>query len=278
MIKLIKFGKIGKKRRLREIPTRLIVLSQNRTRSFFAEDELIKLADSIKKYGVIEPLCVREISDAKGGTVYELIAGERRLRACMLLCLETVSCVVCKVDDKTAFELSLAENLSRCDLNMFDVAESLSKLLSKGLMSREQLAEKLSVSPGYIEDKLRLLSFAPHERQLIVFSNLSEKHAIAILRLDDHADRLCAIQAVAENKLSASQTESYVKAVLQSKAESPCGEIKQVKALLKDTRIFVNTLEKSVSVLKQSGIPVSYEKTQPSPGELEFMIHIAQNA
>lgn len=252
-------------KKLCEIPTKFILPNTNGTRTEFCEDELVKLADSIGKYGLLQPITVREI----GENVYELIAGERRLKACKLLCMQSVPCIVCKTDEKTSFELSLAENMTRSELNMFEQAEAISKLMKASFMSAKEAADRLSLSENTVLSKLKLLQFMPYERQIINFAGLSEKHARALLRLSEPGDRMYVMQAVIENKLSASQTENYIKDYTESGSDK-----KQVKVLMKDTRLFVNTLERSVSLLRSSGIDVIYEKNESITGNLEFSIKI----
>lgn len=278
----VKLGLRPVKRSVFEIPIELLCTNPNQPRRNFPEDELYRLADSIRRYGLIQPITVRIKNAGRRDVVYEVVAGERRLRACKLLGCTSVSCMISDTDEQTSFELAVVENMVRSDLDMFEQAEAMMKMLNSGAMTQEQVAEKLSVSQGCVANKLRLLKFAPHERKLMIFACLSERHARALLRIEDPAERLSVMQAVIENKMNVAATEEFVsefleKASKKTKNTSAAKEEKRakVKVMLKDTRIFINTLERSVSLLKASGVRVNYEKSQTNSGEMVFSIKIA---
>ena len=258
------FSKTGV--RLAEIPTKLIVQGESQLRKNFAEDELARLADSIRQYGVLVPLSVKAINDGRGTAVYELISGSRRLRACRLLCMPTVPCIIKSGDEKTAFEQALAENLLCSELDMFEQAEAVDRLMRCGMMSEEEAAKRLSVSQSFVANKRRLLSFAPHERQLILYAKLPERYARSLLRFASSAERLSVINSVIEGKAPALQADD---------ADRP-PEVSQrkVKIQLKDVRMFTNTVEKAVELLRSGGVDVAYDKTDLPDGGTEFYIRI----
>lgn len=278
----MKIGQKPKSQSVYEIPVELIFPNPDQPRKNFKEDELVRLADSIKRYGLLQPISVRCIPVGKKECRYEIVAGERRMRACKILGWSTVPCIVCEADSKSSFELAVVENTVRCDLDMFEQAEAMLRMQNEGGLTQEQVAERLSVSQGCVANKLRLLRFAPHERKLITFGELTERHARALLRLEDINERLFVMQAVIENKLSVAQTDEYISAVIAEKTPKlPEKELPEkdknarVTVRMKDTRIFINTLERSVSLLKASGINVNYEKTQALCGDMTFSIKIS---
>ncbi len=259
--------------RLENIPTRLIVQGESQLRKNFSEDELARLADSIRQYGVLVPLCVKALNDGRGTAVYELISGARRLRACRLLCMQTVPCIIKSADGRTAFEQALSENLLHCELDMFEQAEAIDKLMRCEMMSEKETASRLSVSESYISNKLKLLEFAPHERQLILYAKIPERYARSLLRFGDSSERLAAINSVIEGRGGTLRAEST--AAAEEKAESGEAVSRRIKVKLKDTRMFTNTVEKAVELLRQSGVSVSYENSRCPDGGTEFRIKVA---
>lgn len=260
--------------KLLNIPTRLILPRQLSLRDGFGEEELCRLADNIKRYGLLQPLKVRELKDLKGGTVYELISGERRLRACKLLCIFYVPCIVYNCDDKEALEISLSENQIRSDLNMFEQAQAYDKLMKVYMLTVSQISKRLSVSESYITNKLKLLSFAPHERQMLLYARLNERQALTLLKLPLSEDRIRVINCVIEGRLSGIQIDSFIDGFSSEENKQEKEERRNVKAVLKDTKIFVNTLEKSVAALRASGISVEFNRSENGAGDMVFNIRI----
>lgn len=187
-------------------------------RADFDEDSLIKLADSIRRYGVIQPLTIRkaEIDDYYD---YELIAGERRLRASRLAGLFSVPCIILEADEKISAELAIIENLLRKDLNMFEVAYGLRNLIEDHKITQEELARRMSMSQSALANKIRLLRLNYEEQRLILEYNLSERHARAFLRLSNAEDRISTIARIVEKSLTAEETDEYIDFLLSSPAE-----------------------------------------------------------
>lgn len=191
------------------IPCDLIRPNRSQPRADFKEDALIKLADSIKKYGIIQPLSVRkaELDDIYE---YELIAGERRLRAAKLCGLYYVPCIVVDADASESAEIAIIENMMREDLNMFEAAYALRNLTEDFELTQEEVARRLSMSQSAVANKIRLLKLDYEEQRAILALSLSERHARALLKLDNHEQRMSAIYRIADRQMNVRDAEDYI--------------------------------------------------------------------
>ena len=178
-------------------------------RAKFDQNSIIRLADSIRRYGILQPLTVRE-SEPDDSCAYELIAGERRLRAARMLGYLTVPCIVKDADNEVSAELAIIENLLREDLNMFEEAYGFKKLIENHHLTQDEVAKRMSVSQSAVANKLRLLRLSYEEQQLILEYNLTERHARALLRVDGKENRFQILKFITENKLNVSATEIYI--------------------------------------------------------------------
>ncbi len=183
-------------------------------RAEFEQNSIIRLADSIRRYGILQPLTVR-ISEPDDIYKYELIAGERRLRAAKMLGYLTVPCVVMEVDEQTAAELAIIENLLREDLNMFEQAYGFRKLIENHHLTQEEVARRMSLSQSAVANKLRLLRLSYEEQRLILESGLTERHARAILRLERPPKRLEVLRHIVDQKLNVQASEQYIEELLE---------------------------------------------------------------
>lgn len=230
-----------------------IQIRPNRTqpRRNFDEEELRSLSQSITENGILQPLVVRRINS----TEFELIAGERRLRAAVMAGLNKVPCVVHKCSDKESALLALIENLQRTDLSMFEEARGIARLIRKYGLTQEQAAIKLGKKQSTIANKLRLLRLTFEEQEWILTANLSERHARALLRINHPDLRREVLSRVITDNMNASQTEAFVTDVLMKKSSLPQREEKPSRRIVvKDVRIFVNTINKAVDTMRLSGI------------------------
>lgn len=200
-----------------QIPADSIRPNRSQPRATFDNNSMIRLADSIRRYGILQPLSVRK-TDADDSYEYELVAGERRLRAAKMLGFFTVPCVILEVDEKTSAELAIIENLLREDLNMFEQATSFRRLIDDYGLTQEDLARKMSMSQSAIANKLRLLKLTYVEQRKILEFDLSERHARALLKLNDEADRLEVISKIANEKLTVQSAEELIEKLLLAKA------------------------------------------------------------
>ena len=262
---------------IKMVPIGDIVPNPGQPRRFFDAEAIASLADSIRQYGIIQPLTVRHRIH---GDKYELVAGERRLRAASLLGMEAIPCVILEIDEKESAALAIIENIQRQDLNMFEQASAISSLIRLYDLTQEDIARKLSVSQSFVANKLRLLRYLPDERTLILSSALTERHARALLRLSGD-DRLSAMKYVIEHHLNVAETESYVETVLNPPADekeipSPIPKIRQ-KWVVRDVRLFVNSIHHAVDVMRQAGIDAVTTRTETDE-EMEIRIRIPKKS
>ena len=234
--------------RVRQIPLVQISPGKTQPRKNFSNEELIGLAKSIQENGVLQPLTVRKM----GLNGFELIAGERRMRAAVLAGCERVPCLVIECDDQQAAIYSLLENLQRVDLDPFEEAEGIEKLISQWHITQEEAAKRLGKKQSTIANKLRLLRLSQEERQTIQEAGLTERHARAILKLKDPALRSIALRHMVERGLNVKQTEDFVERLLEKDREQERKSHRRI--IIKDVRIFINTITKAVDTMRLSGI------------------------
>lgn len=216
-------------------------------RRTFEETGLRELAESIRRHGILQPLTVRRTAAG-----WELVAGERRLRAAVLAGLETVPCLEAEVDGRASALLALVENLQRRDLHYLEEAEAIAAFLHQTGMTQEAVAAQLGMSPSALANKLRLLRLSPACRALLVEHGLTERHARCLLRLEDEQERLAAARYMAQKELNVAQAEQYIErrlAALQS--VPPAG---RRTFILKDVRLFLNSLDRGLRLIREAGV------------------------
>ena len=234
------------------IPTIQIRPNRTQPRRNFDEEELKSLSLSIAENGILQPLVVRRINS----TEFELIAGERRLRAAIMAGLNKVPCVVHKCTDKESALLALIENLQRTDLTMFEEARGIARLIRKYGLTQEQAAIKLGKKQSTIANKLRLLRLTFEEQEWILTANLSQRHARALLRINNPNLRREVLSRIITENMNVLETEAFITDVLMKKSEAPPPSPPKPlkKSVVKDVRIFVNTINKAVDTMRLSGI------------------------
>ena len=245
-------------------------------RRYFDEGELISLADSIRQYGMIQPLTVRRMSDENTpfGGLYELIAGERRLRAARMLAMPYVPCIIIDADKEESAKLALVENLQRHDLNFFEEADAIGRLCEEYGIKQQEAAAMLSVSQSYIANKLRLLRLGEEERRTVLNGNLTERHVRAALRAEDPATRKKILQTAALRGYNVKQTEQYaLELITDGRHADSC----EAKFVIKDIRIFLNTIDKAVGIVRRAGIPIE-ESRSDGDGMIELKIRVPGTA
>lgn len=197
------------------IATEKIKPNQAQPRTEFNIAGITKLADSIRRYGLLQPLSVRKThQNLRFGEEYELVAGERRLRACKMLGMKTVPCIIIDAEPERSAELALVENIIRENLNMFEEARAFSVLSTQYSLTQEEIAAKLSLSQSAVANKLRLLRLSKEEQELILSSGLTERHARALLRIPAPSIRRSALEYIICNKLNVSDSEAYITKLL----------------------------------------------------------------
>lgn len=243
----------------------LIRPNRSQPRTTFEEEAILRLADSIRRYGILQPLTVRKFEN-EDYDEFELIAGERRLRAAKLLGLARVPCIILDTDPLRSAELAIIENIQREDLNMFEQASAIQSLIDIYGLTQEQIARTLSSSQSYVANKLRLLRLSKQEQEITLKNKLSERHARALLRVTGREERTKLLTQIALRGLTVAQTEELVEKYLTNLEQRP--EQNRRKFIIKDIRIFFNTVEHAVQVLKDAGIRAELDREE----EEEFYI------
>ncbi|MGN0501361.1 MAG: ParB/RepB/Spo0J family partition protein [Ruminococcus sp.] len=259
---------IKNENKISDIPIIKIRPNKAQPRKVFNEEDLNALSQSITENGILQPLTVRKVS----ATEYELIAGERRLRASVMAGLRKVPCIVIKCSEKESAVYALLENLQRSDLGMFEEARGISRLIRRYGLTQQEAAVKLGKTQSTIANKLRLLRLTYEEQEWIENAGLSERHARALLKLGDEGARREALSKIISENLNVQQSENLVSLMLNS---SPKNNKKQgtSKAVIKDVRIFVNTINKAIDTMRLAGIDAQSDKTD-TDNFIEYTIRI----
>jgi len=193
-----------------------IMPNRAQPRRVFDNAELEELAFSIREYGLIQPIVVRKCDELVGSVFrYELIAGERRLRAAKMVGITKIPCVLLEVDEKESAELAIVENLHRKDLNIFEIAEAISALVEIYGLTQDEVAKRLSITQSAVANKLRLLRLSDVERGLIMANNLTERHARALLRVGGECERLEVLGKIIADNMNVRCAEDYIEAYLE---------------------------------------------------------------
>ena len=230
------------------LPARSIRPNPAQPRSVFREDALEELADSIRQHGILQPLSVRRVSAG-----YELIAGERRLRAARMVGLGEIPCIVMNMDDKESGLAAMVENLQRQDLDFVEEAKGISRIMSDWAMSQEQAARMLGKSQSAIANKLRILRHSTQVLEALRQSGLTERHARALLKLPDEGEKMRAIAVIARKSMSVAQTEKYVEDLRSGQLERPQNV---------NVGAFLNNLHQSLQRIQQAGISAISERRE----------------
>ena len=239
-------------RRLLRLPTAELRANPWQPRQTFDQEGLRELADSIARHGVLQPLAVRKTEEG-----WELIAGERRLRAARMAGVETVPCVEVAADDEASALLALVENLQRRDLHFFEEAEAIAAYLRQTGCTQEEASSRLGRSPSALANKLRLLRLSSACRARMTADGLSERHARALLRLEDEEERLAALNHICDRQLNVAQTEQYIEKRLEKLQTTPPG---RRTFIMKDVRLFLNSVERGLRLMKEAGVDARTER------------------
>ena len=263
---------IGRDNKVLNIATIQIRPNRTQPRRNFDEEELKSLSRSIVENGILQPLVVRRINN----TEFELIAGERRLRAAVMAGLNKVPCVIHKCSDKDSALLALIENLQRTDLNMFEEARGIARLIRKYGLTQEQAAIKLGKKQSTIANKLRLLRLGFEEQEWILTAGLSERHARTLLRINDEALRREVLSRIISDNLSVGEAEMLVTEALMKKPDAAPEKKPERKIAIKDVRIFVNTINKAVDTMRLSGINAISRRSE-TDDYIEYTVKIPKS-
>ena len=227
------------------LPVAQIHPNPDQPRKAFDQGAIEALAQSIQENGLLQPVVVRQ----RGREAYELVAGERRLRAFQALGREEIPAILAEMDGEHSAVLSLIENMQRQDLNCFEEAAAIRELMLHWGMSQQQVAQRLGLAQSTLANKLRLLKLEPQVQELALEHGLSERHCRALLQLEGTQERCKAVQMVHERQMTVGQLEQYIQnlQVQQPRRKKPL-------IVLKDFRFFLNTLHRATDLLKQAGV------------------------
>lgn len=250
------------------VPQEEIFPNPNQPRKRFNFDELEELAQSIRKNGMLQPVVVR--INEKGE--YELISGERRLRASRLIGISRVPCVIVEASDELSAVYSLVENIQRSDLGFFEEAQAIDRLINVYGMSRDEVCSRLGKAAPTVSNKLRLLKIPEEIRIIISKEGLTERHARALLKLESASQMQRAVSIIAEKRLNVAESEKLIDQISagSSKKRQPATK------LFKDVRIFVNTLNHAVETMRRAGIEADSAKSETEE-YIEYIVRIPKN-
>jgi ParB family chromosome partitioning protein len=234
-----------------ELPIECIKPNPYQPRRIFKKESLLELSKSIKEYGVIQPISVRRISLTK----YELVAGERRLKASIEAGKTTIPAIIVDFNDNDSALIALVENLQRENLSFMEEAQAYANLINEHGLTQEQLAQKIGKNQSTIANKLRLLRLPKVVKSIIEENNLTERHARALLKLPEEYMQLKVLEKVREEELNVKETEAIVSKMLDEILEESKREKEKLTVTsFKDVRIFNNTIEKAVVLMQKNGI------------------------
>jgi len=255
-----------------QLPLHIIRPNPNQPRRVFDHDTLKELSESIREYGVIQPVTVRKMRD---GT-YELVAGERRLKACGLAGMLKIPAIIIDMEDEDSAIVALVENIQRQNLSFMEEALAYTMLLQKHHITQEELAKKLGKTQSAIANKIRLLKLPNLVRELIKDNGLTERHARALLRLNTEEKQLFAVKRIIDYSFNVKQAEALVDKIVKNgiPGDNPT---KKDENPMKDIRVFFKTVSRAVSMMNESGIEATAKKDETDL-YYEYVIRIPKQA
>lgn len=256
--------------RVQYIPLGRIRPNPQQPRRSFDEEGLAELAASIRSCGILQPLTVR-----RAGEGYELVAGERRLRAARIAGLREVPCLVAQVGEEDSALLALMENLQRRDLDCWEEAQAIARLISRYGPSQEEAARRLGRAQPTVANKLRLLRLPEDVRALLRENGLTERHARALLRLQDPEVQRRAAGDMVRRGMNVAQAEAYVEKLLQSAQVTPPRG--RSTYIIKDVRLFLNSVDRGLHLMRQAGVDAGWNR-QDTDREILLTIRIPKRA
>ncbi len=223
-----------------------IVRNYNQPRKEFDEELLKELSESIKRYGILQPITLRKKNDK-----YEIVMGERRYRASKMLGLSEIPAIILDVNDEDGLAASLIENIQRVDLNFIEEAQSIKDFIDLYHLSQEEVSKKLGKTQSTISNKLRILKLTDKELNLILKSSLTERHARALLKIEDEKLRFIVLNHIIKKKLNVKQSENYIKKIL-TKENKPKYSL--------DYKLYENSIRKTYNDIKKINENIKMKK------------------
>lgn len=244
------------------LPIDSVEPSPYQARSEFDQQEIARLAMSILQNGLLQPVTVRPCGTGR----YQLVAGERRLRACKLAGLKEVPSILCDYQDQETAALGLLENLQRQNLNPFDQARGIREIITLWGCTQEEAAKRLGMAQPTLNNKLRLLALTAQQQEYCLAHGLTERHARAVLRLPE-GERAKALEQMARQNMTAKQADEFVEKKLGGKPK------RRSIPMVRDVRIFVNTINRAVRLMVDAGVPASSQRKE-GEGYIEYTVRI----
>ncbi|MGN0194117.1 MAG: ParB/RepB/Spo0J family partition protein [Pseudoramibacter sp.] len=260
---LIKDQKQDQNHRILEIPINQIIPNPNQPRQVFDAEPLKELAESIKTYGVIQPIQVRQLDP----NLYELVSGERRIRASKIAKLKTIPAILVNINDQDSAILAIIENVQREDLNYFEEAESYQQLIKYYHMTQEQVARLIGKSQSFVANKLRLIKMDDEVIQAVKKAGLSERHARALLKVPDKEIQIEVIQQIKKKDLNVKKTENLVEKirneVLVNNYDEKItpGKKARVKSFI-NAQIYLNTIKSAFKEIQRTKQDAQYREKE----------------
>ena len=249
---MISFPRFESNSKIRRLNLDWIDPNPAQPRRSFSRESIEELAESIRINGLLVPVSVRRVGDR-----YQLIAGERRLMAFRLLGESQIPAIVEQADDRRSASLAIIENMQRQQLNFYEEARAIASLIETNGLTQKQAAEQLGLSQPAVANKLRLLRLPEPAALLLIEAGATERHARALLPLEGKA-LLRAVHQVAEQRLTVAQTERLAASLLQEKPSRRGGRL----VVLKDFRLFTNSIDRAVGLVRQAGVGAGAEKSE----------------
>ena len=265
--KSLEFFQEKSENKIYNLPVDMVTPNPFQPRRHFESMALVDLATSIKQYGLMQPISVRLVDSG-----YELVAGERRLRATKLANIDTIPAVIVDITDAESAILAMVENLQRQNLNFIEEAEGFYFLISKHSLTQDDLARKLGKNQSTIANKLRLLRLPVKVKKALIEKGLSERHARALLKImkerePEQAEKLMMeiVERISEYGLTVQKTEEYIEKILNFQEKKTAAR-RNIKAYIRDIRIFTNTIKQAVDVMQDSGVNATYDVEESKDG------------
>ena len=248
------------------LPIDQIHPSPFQARRTFEEQELAGLAQSIRENGLLQPISVRKAAEG-----YELVAGERRLRACKLAQMTTIPAILCSYADEQTAALGLLENIQRTDLNPFEQAQGLKDVMVLWDCTQAEAAKRLGMAQPTLANKLRLLRLPDSVRQFLQENGLTERHARALLRLGTEEQQLSAAQVFCRRRMNVAAAEAYIEDLLHRQQVTPPKG--RTTYIIKDVRLFLNSVDRGLHLMRQAGVNADWGR-QDTDEEILLTIRI----
>lgn len=247
------FKNINTKKEIIYISVEKIIPNPYQPRRIFAQDKLNELTESIKKYGVLEPIFVRYTNG-----IYELIAGERRLISAKRAGLLEIPAIINNISDNQCAAITLIENIQRESINFFEEAEGYQNLMVNFGYTQEEIAKMIGKTQSTISNKMRILKLPREIKKIILENNISERHARALLKLNHPNLQKEILEKIIKHNFNIFQTERFIEKTLKRVSGNSIKNTQKIKGYFSDIKIFTNSIKSAVDIMQESGVKTDY--------------------